>query len=74
MRNFTTSLNNYPEYLNDNYCDLATFLAANANAVVFGHDHLGHGRSDGPRAQTVVDFESDYVAPIKEHIQGGPSG
>ena len=59
----------YAEYLNDNYEDLATFLADNGNAVVIGHDHLGHGRSDGPQAQTVIDFEADYVVPIREHVQ-----
>ena len=58
----------YAEYLSSYYEVLAVSLAKNFNVAVIGHDHLGHGRSDGPQALPVVDFETDYVVPIIEHI------
>ena len=41
----------------------------NFNVAVIGHDHLGHGRSEGPRAQTLIDFETDFVKPLIEHVR-----
>jgi alpha-beta hydrolase superfamily lysophospholipase len=58
----------YAEYLTEDYDRLATFLAADG-ILVAAHDHLGHGRSDGPQAQTMVDFDTDYVVPIVEHTK-----
>lgn len=59
----------YAEYLTSHYEDFAAFLTENFNVAVIGHDHLGHGRSDGPRAQCLVDFEADYVVPLMDHIK-----
>ena len=30
---------------------------------------MGHGRSDGPRAQCSVDMETDFVVPVMEHVK-----
>ncbi len=63
----------YAEYLGEPYERLAASLAAlkvNGRGVfVFGHDHLGHGRSSGPKAQNVHGFSVDYVNPIIEHVK-----
>ena len=59
----------YAEYLTSHYEDFAAFLAENFNVAVIGHDHLGHGRSEGPRAQTLIDFETDFVKPLIEHVR-----
>ncbi|XP_023347775.1 monoglyceride lipase [Eurytemora carolleeae] len=33
----------------------------------FGHDHVGHGESEGERVQ--VDSESEYVTPVLDHCR-----
>ena len=50
------------------YDELATALALRG-FYVFGHDHLGHGKSDGDRVQIVQSFENDYVPPCVVHCR-----
>lgn len=56
----------YGEYLGPGYDDFAQFLCDHG-VMVFGHDHIGHGRSSGERVQ--ADSMDDYVNPILSHVK-----
>jgi len=56
----------YGEYLNFVWEELARTLAVDCQALVFGHDHVGHGRTTGPRVQ--VDSMDEYIDPILAHL------
>ena len=58
----------YSEYMSKSWDGIATALALRG-FLVFGHDHLGHGMSDGERVQTVVSFKDDMVAPCLLHCK-----
>ena len=40
-------------------------MAAGKNYLVFGHDHIGHGESDGKRAY--IENVDHYVDDLIEH-------
>ena len=59
----------FGEYLDNGvYEDIAQLLSANG-MLVFGHDHIGHGKSSGERAQVSKCVEVDYIEPIVEHCK-----
>lgn len=55
----------YGEHL-EWYYELASLLAAEKHLLVFGHDHVGHGLSDGERAN-VKDMD-EYVNDVFHHV------
>lgn len=59
----------YGEYLSASYDYLAGQLSGRAGLLVFGHDHLGHGRSGGERVQILNSYDSDYAAPCLAHCR-----
>jgi len=56
----------YGEHL-DWYGELAAHLASEKHLLVFGHDHIGHGLSDGERA-IVGDLDEIYVNDVFLHV------
>jgi len=56
----------YGEYLSFVWEQLARELAVDCEALVFGHDHVGHGRTTGPRVQ--VESMDDYSDPLLAHV------
>ena len=56
----------YAELLTPYYRGVAE-AGAKAGFLMFGHDHLGHGRSDGKRAQ--AEDIGDYVEPMLGHCR-----
>src|SRR5205807_400934 len=65
------------EYEDSDYRRVRTALV-DAGAVVFGHDHAGHGRSDGERAliadfEPVVDDERLVVRYAKDEFPSLPT-
>ena len=56
----------YAELLTPYYREVAE-AGAEAGLLMFGHDHLGHGRSDGKRGQ--AKDMSDYVEPLLGHCR-----
>lgn len=57
----------YGEYFCPSYDGIAQALAENGFKV-FGHDHVGHGRSTGQRVQ-VESLENDYMRPVLSHCK-----
>ena len=56
----------YGEHL-EWYGELAAHLASEKHLLVFGHDHIGHGLSDGERA-VVDDLDEVYVNDVFLHV------
>lgn len=56
----------YGEYFCPSYDGIAETLV-NEGYLVFGHDHIGHGRSTGQRVQ--VKSMDDYVLPLLSHAK-----
>lgn len=56
----------YAEYVCPSYDELALQLVREGY-LVFGHDHVGHGRSTGQRVQ--IDGMEDYVDPVLAHVK-----
>ena len=56
----------YAEYLSASYDEVAETLAKEG-FLIFGHDHVGHGRSSGQRVQ--VSCMQDYVQPVLAHVK-----
>ena len=56
----------YAEYISPSYDEIAEALAE-MGFLVFGHDHVGHGRSSGQRVQ--VNSMADYVQPLLAHVK-----
>ena len=56
----------YAEYLSASYDEVAETLGKEG-FLIFGHDHVGHGRSSGQRVQ--VSCMQDYVQPVLAHVK-----
>ena len=56
----------YAEYVGPNYEELAQYLCKRGN-LVFGHDHVGHGRTTGKRVH--INSIDDYVDPVIAHVK-----
>ena len=56
----------YGEHL-EWYGELAAHLASEKHLLVFGHDHVGHGLSDGERA-LVTNLDEVYVNDVFLHV------
>ena len=56
----------YAEHLVPYYTELAQ-AGVDQGLLVFGHDHVGHGESEGERV-LVTDME-EFVAPVIQHCQ-----
>ena len=56
----------YGEHL-EWYGELAAHLASEKHLLVFGHDHIGHGLSDGERA-VVSNLDEVYVNDVFLHV------
>ena len=56
----------YGEHL-EWYGELAAHLASEKHLLVFGHDHIGHGLSDGERA-VVGNLDEVYVNDVFLHV------
>jgi acylglycerol lipase len=57
----------FGEYVGVSYERVAERLVA--KGIVFGHDHVGHGRSTGERMQVATDFKEDYVKAVLAHCK-----
>jgi acylglycerol lipase len=65
----------FAESLNYSYEEVARFWCTElgkddentGGCLVFGHDHVGHGRTSGPRVSATK--MNEYVYPIVEHIK-----
>ena len=60
----------YGEYLSNDYDELARHWTKNIGdgALVFGHDHVGHGRTTVGERALVTDMK-DFTEPIIAHIK-----
>merc|ERR1712156_131373 len=56
----------FAEYFCPTYDELSEALVKNGN-FVFGHDHIGFGRSTGERA--IVKKIDEYVLPLLAHVK-----
>ena len=60
----------YAEYLSNDYDEIATHWSqqVGGGALVFGHDHAGHGRTTFGRRALVTDMK-DFTKPIIAHVR-----
>ena len=56
----------FAEYFSSTYDELSEALVENGY-FVFGHDHIGYGRSTGERA--IVKTIEEYVLPVLAHVK-----
>lgn len=56
----------YAEYFSPSYDGIAEALVQ-SGFLVFGHDHIGHGRSTGQRVQ--LKNMDEYVQPLLAHVK-----
>ena len=56
----------FAEYFCPSYDGIAEALVQ-SGYLVFGHDHIGHGRSTGQRVQ--LKSMDDYVQPLLAHVK-----
>jgi len=56
----------FAEYFCPSYNEVSEALVQNGY-LVFGHDHIGHGRSTGEQA--IVKNLDEYVTPILTHVK-----
>ena len=56
----------FAEYFCPSYDEVSEALVQNGY-LVFGHDHIGHGRSTGERA--IVKNIDEYVTPVLAHVR-----
>ena len=60
----------YGEYLGDAYDEIAEFWCSElgGGSLVFGHDHVGHGRSSAGE-RVLIDNIDDLVEPVISHVK-----
>ena len=60
----------YAEYVSDSYDELAKHLSTQLGdgCLVFGHDHIGHGRTTAGE-RVLINEMDDFVDPVIAHIQ-----
>ena len=60
----------YSEYLSNNYDEIAKHWSqqVGGGALVFGHDHAGHGRTTFGKRALATDMK-DFTAPIIAHVR-----
>ena len=67
-RGFLFLCHGYGEYLSPAWEGVGRILAARG-FLTFGHDHVGHGKSDGERVQVQDSFDEDYAAQVVLHCR-----
>lgn len=55
-------------YLNLMYEEVAQMLAS-GGILVFGHDHVGHGRTTGSNLPCYIDKFDEYTRPVVAHVR-----
>ena len=60
----------YAEYVSDSYDELAKHLSTQLGdgCLVFGHDHIGHGRTTAGE-RVLINEMDDFVDPVIAHIE-----
>jgi len=60
----------YAEYLSNDYDEIARHWSqeVGGGALVFGHDHAGHGRTTAGKRALVTDIK-DFTGPIIAHVK-----
>ena len=60
----------YAEYLSNDYDEIARYWSqqVGGGALVFGHDHVGHGRTKAGKRALVTDMK-DFTGPIIAHVK-----
>jgi len=60
----------YAEYLSNDYDEIARYWSqqVGGGALVFGHDHAGHGRTKAGKRGLVTDIK-DFTGPIIAHVK-----
>ena len=60
----------YAEYLSDDYEEIASHWSQKigGGALVFGHDHAGHGRTSAGERSLITDLD-DFTGPIIDHVK-----
>ena len=60
----------YAEYLSNDYDEIARHWSqqVGGGALVFGHDHMGHGRTTVGKRALITDMR-DFTGPIIAHVK-----
>ena len=60
----------YGKYLSNDYDEIARYWSqqVGGGALVFGHDHAGHGRTKAGKRGLVTDIK-DFTGPIIAHVK-----